>query len=342
MSLGSFDIVGRLVSSALLAAALGGCPAPPTATSTPQPSASTSPSAALTSRLGADIGAECREAVLSFQDWLRSIEDAGLPLAMSLLDEGASLVARQGDAITDPAPLVHLTTGELYLDGIPVAGSQKLHEELVALIELRRSMMPESPFIQSPKCHLAIGKDVDWVAVSDVAESMSKAGIEQVTFVFIDPERTVPAPPPSPIDAELERMQKSAPIRRAQIIAELVAYVYQDCPEALRVIASMGVNPIADFKQVILDALPEAIGICRCAPDLPSVKSLHWALFGNPRPSSGVTLSLAGTGRPAKESIVLGTGVPWSAAQENVAAVAADPARQPTALVPVGPPHSRR
>lgn len=266
---------------------LGGCPSPKPAPR-PAPAASSSASAAPTMELRADIGAECREKVLSLQDWLKSIEDAGLPLAMSLLDEGASLVARKGAAITDPAPLVHITVDSTFLDGVPVAGPEGLEKELTELIELRRSMMPESPFIQSPKSHLAIGSAVPWRRVAAAVAAMGKAGVEQVTFVFSDPDRTVPAPPPSPIDGELARMAKSAPVRRGQITAELVAFVYQDCPEGLRVIANMGVNPIADFKQVILDALPEAIGHCACAPDDASVKALHWALFGNPRPSSGV------------------------------------------------------
>jgi hypothetical protein len=276
--------------------------------------------------------------VLGLQQWLRSLEDAGMPLAMSLLDEGATLVERKGPAITEPGPLVHITQGKTYLDGIPVDGAANLQEELTKLIELRQRMMPESPFIKSPRCHLAIGGETPWEQIRLTVGAMSRAGIERVTFLFSDPGRTVPAPPASPIDEELSRMQKSAPIRRGQIIAELIAYVYQDCPQGLRVIANMGVNPIADFKQAILDALPEALGQCSCAPDDASVKSLHWALFGNPRPSSGLTVRIDGKDIPAVSTVAAPGEKLWTDTHALIAAASADETKQPLALALTGPP----
>jgi hypothetical protein len=276
--------------------------------------------------LRGDIGPVCREKVLSLEDWLKSIEDAGLPLSMSLVDEGENLMPFTGPAITEPAPLVHITKDRLYLDGLNIEDVGALERELTDLIELRRSMMPESPFIQSPTCHLAIDNDVRWEAVVATVAGMSRSGITAVTFVFRDPVKTVPAPPASPIDGELARMQKSAPMRRGQIIAEMVAYVYQDCPEGLRVIASMGVNPIADFKQVILDALPEAIGQCACAPDDASVKALHWALFGNPRPSTGITVAIAPLPEPLAAARVAPT--PSDASHNRTVRVIAHPGEE--------------
>ncbi len=59
--------------------------------------------------------------------------------------------------------------------------------ELTALIELRRSMMPESPFIKSPVFQLAIDGDVTWDrVVATVAESVA-SGIHRMTFLFHDP-----------------------------------------------------------------------------------------------------------------------------------------------------------
>ena len=211
---------------------------------------------------------------------------------MSLLDEGAKLVERQGKPLDDPAPLVHLTASQTFLDGAEI-GADNLERQLTDLIELRRSRVPESPFIQAPRIYLAVDRDVPWQRIVTIAESARRAGVARVTFVFADKERTVPAPPPSPIDHELDRLRHSTFQRGQQIVAELMAYVYQDCPDALRVIASMGVHTVPEFKQAILDDLPTAVGNCNCAPDDAAVKSLHWTIFGNPSPTSGITVELA-------------------------------------------------
>ncbi len=274
-------------------------------------------------------GNACRERVAGLEDWLASIEQAGLPLSLSLLDEGAKLVSRPGVAILEPAPLVHVTAKEVYLDGIALAMPGGLHRELTALIELRRSMMPESPFIKAPVCYLAIDGDVAWERVVMAIGEAIASDVHRITFLFHDPERRVPEPPASPIDQELERMRHATLLRRQQIAAELMAFVYQDCPEGLRVIASMGANPVADFKQVLLDQLPDAIGACRCAADDASVKSLHWAIFGNPRPTSGVTVDLARPQLPPVHTVDLPEDRLWREAHAEVVAVAAEQASQP-------------
>lgn len=284
-----------------------------------------------------DVGNACREQVAGLEEWLASIEHAGLPLALSLLDEGSKLVERSGPVVREAAPLVHLTSGAIYLDGVPVGpetvgeGAPKagdperdasddasLRAELTELIELRRSMMPESPFIQSPRCYLAVDRTVRWERVVAVVEQARLAGVERATLLFRDPTRSIPAPPPSPIDRELDRMKRGTQLRRQQITAELLAYVYQDCPQGLKVIASMGVNPVADFKQVILGDFPSAIGACSCAPDDASVKALHWAIFGNPRPTSGVTVRLASSASDDGSTFVvaLSPEQPWSEAHQ--------------------------
>lgn len=303
-------------------------PAPP-----PCPPATAHATTTATTAASEPASPFCRDEVASLEGWLRSIEAAGLPLAMSLLDEGASLVERPGSAITEPAPLVHVTTALTYLDGIPSDSAEQLSEELTALLRLRKEMMPESPFTKSPHCHLAVSASVPWQKVETTVAAIRRAGFERVTFLFSDSTRTVPAPPKSNIDAELARMKKSAPVRRGQIIAELMAYVYQDCQPGLRVIANMGVNPLADFKQAILEALPEAIGACDCAPDDASVKALHWALFGNPRPSSGVTITVAAEDERPLHVVRLAPDVPWSKAHVGLAEADGEESMQPVRLL---------
>ncbi|RLB61548.1 MAG: hypothetical protein DRI90_11115 [Deltaproteobacteria bacterium] len=276
-----------------------------------------------------DIGNACREQVASLQDWLKAIEAAGLPLAMSLLDEGAHLVKRKGPALDEPAPVVHVTSSSVLLDGVPVDMPSGLQTELAKLINLRRSMMPLSPFIQAPRSYVAINAEVPWSQVNNVAREAAGAGIVQLTLLFVDPERSVPGPPPSAIDADLARLAKASKARRQQIAAELMAYVYQDCQEALKVIAQMGVHEVADIKQVILDELPAAIGACACAADDASVKALHWTIFGNSKPTSGVTLQLAPPDSLPVTTLSLPAELPWNDAYVQVVALATEASKQP-------------
>jgi len=269
-------------------------------------------------------GNACREQVAGLEDWLAAVEEAGLALALSLLDEGARLVERSGPPVDEPAPLVHVTRERVFLDGVPTSIPAGLNRELTELIELRRTMMPESPFIKSPRSYVAVDRDVPWSRVVDVVGEAAAAGVVRVTLLFSDKARRVPLPPPSPIDRELDRMQRGTQLRRQQIAAELIAYVYQDCPEGLKVIASMGMHPVADFKQVILDDLPAAIGACGCAADDASVKSLHWAIFGNPRPTSGLTFELASPGQGPSVQLQHGPEVSWQQLYESVVAAVAD------------------
>jgi hypothetical protein len=295
-------------------AACGGEPPPVVAPPPPEPRASSSAVVASED----PVGNVCRQEVADLEDWLRAVEAAGLPLTLSLLDDGSKLVHHQGPKIVEPGPLVHITAKQTLLNGTVVGASEELEKSLLELINLRKRMMPRSPFIQSPRCYLAIDGDVAWSRVAGVAERAGKAGVARLTFVFAEPSRRVPSPPPSPIDTELARLAKSSQAKRQQMIVELMAYVYQDCPEALKVIAHMGVNEVADFKQVLLDGLPPALAVCRCAPDVTAVKALHWTLFGNPLPTSGLTVGLAGPGAPSAPAVELGPEVSWSQAHHEL------------------------
>jgi hypothetical protein len=324
----------------LVVGALAGCTRPtPPRPDPPAPVLTPVTAAAPTN----DGLAECREQVAGLEEWLRAVETAGLPLAMSLLDEGSGLVEHDGQAIDEPAPLVHLARGTSWLDGEPVdpdapaPAPEGLHARLTRLLELRRNMMPESPFIQSPRCYVAIDGDVGWARVAAAVAHAQAAGVERVTFVFRDSKRTVPSPPPSSIDEQLGKLGRASQPKRQQIIAELFAYVYQDCPEALKVIADMGANEVADVKQVILDELPGAIGSCACRPDGAAVKALHWALFGNPRPTSGITVRV-GDAAGAASAVELPGERSWSEAHGDVLAAANDTARQPLRLTVAPPP----
>ena len=236
--------------------------------------------------------AACHEQTVSFHDWLQLIESSGWPLASSLLDGGAHLVERTGAALDEPAPVIHLTAGEAALDGVRVADVAALGAQLASLLELRRRTMEPSPFIANPRVYLAIDANVPWERVAQAIERIGSTGIERITFVFADPSKSLGEPPASTIDADIAKLRSASPTKREQILAELLAYVYQGCPSALQLIAQFG-HEVAEMQQALVEQLPSALEGCRCAPDNASARALHWALFGNPRPGSGFTVTLA-------------------------------------------------
>jgi len=335
----------RLAALALaLALALGGCVSGRRAPA-PLPAASATPAAVVAPPRTDDeddVGNACREQVAGLEDWLRAVEAAGLPLAVSLLDDGANLAQSTGAAVDEPAPLVHMTANHTYLEGEALEAPDGLERGLGKLINLRHEMMPRSPFIAAPRCYLAVDATVPWSAVVSAAGQAAAGGVRRLTFLFADPSRTVPAPPPSSIDPDLKRLRTASQSRRQQIIAELMALVYQNCPEALGVIARMGASEVADFKQVIVDELPEAIGACACAPDEASIKALHWAIFGNPTPVAGATVRLTDPKQPAAAILQAPGDEPWARSAARVIAAAADEANQPVAFaaIEVEPPRS--
>ena len=331
--------LGRRTACALGAILLGACsPTPPA--QLPERGSSTATAsvaaAATTADDVQDVGNACREQVADFKEWLRAVEATGWPLAMSLLDEGARLVPLSGASVDDPAPILHLTADKAILEGVPIALGLELEQALTKLIALQRRAMERSPFIASPRCYVAVNADVPWSRVVSATQHAAAAGIVQASFVFTDPKRIAPKLGSSAIDADLRRMDKASAPKRQQILAELIAYVYQDCPDALRVIAQLS-HEVADMKQVILDELPDAIGACACSPDGPSVRALHWALFGNPHPAAGVTVFLAAD----KQNIAAAADTLWSESHRLLVQAATTAGAEKVRLQLADPPKTK-
>jgi hypothetical protein len=278
-----------------------------------------------------DVGNACREQVAELEGWLRAIDAAGLPLSLTLDDGGARLVVRHAAPVDDAAPIVHVTAGRFAIDGLSV-DLARLGRELAQLVQLRGAVLHGSPFVRSPLCHLAIDADVPWTTVVAVSRVAGDAGVGRLSFVFADPSRSPPPPLPSSIDAQIERLRDSNPARRQQAIAELFAFVYQDCPTALKVLGQLGAQAVGDLKPVVFDELPAAIEACGCAADAASVKKLHWALFGSGQPLSSVAVYLASPQVPAVTMLRAPAERAWVEAHAALAAVSGEDARQPVEL----------
>jgi hypothetical protein len=317
-----------------------GCPpapvSPPRPWTSRAPDAGVIPSAPATGSTTAartGISDECRERVGGFRAWLAAVESAGNPLSTSLLDQ-SRLVERSGPAIDEPGPVVQLTAAALYLDGVKLDDPRALGEQLEKLIELRKQVLEGSPFIGEPFCYLAIDAEVPWSEVTALVERAGAAGMRRVFFVFADPERRVEPPPPSPIDDDLVKMNEASLAKRQQLLVELLAYVYKDCPDALPVIAQLG-HEVADLKDAILSELPNAIEACDCATNDASMRALHWALFGNPRPVAGYGVRLATVDTPARTVVTKAPTAIWNEASGALASLADE--QQPVAVAVAAP-----
>lgn len=261
--------------------------------------------------------AACHERAVGLQSWLREVDDLGWPLSSSLLDGGVHLVARSGPSLDEPGPVVHLTSSEQALDGMRYPNLAFLGEHLAEAFEVRHRALESSPFIGNSQVYLAIDADVAWSRVVELAERVVAAGANRVAFVFFDSSRAVPSLAPSIIDRDLGQLSRASASKRGQIVAESLAFVYQQCPSALQLIGQFG-QDVPEVQQALVERLPAALENCQCAVDDASVRSLHWALFGDPRPASRVTVALVAASNRSARVLSAAASTPWQAAHELI------------------------
>jgi len=302
----------------LLGLGLVACEPPP-----PKAPPSPSPLRATVQVIDAEATAveACRQTAGELRSWLAEVDALGWPITASLDDDGRRLVARAGAALDDPAPVAHLTSSALFLDGFRAPDLGTLGERLGAWLELRRRTLESSPFLANPRLYLAVDADVPWSRVVAMIERASASGFERVAFVFLDPARSAPPLAASTIDADLAKLDEATPRRRQQLLAEELAFVHQDCTSTLQVVAQLG-HELPEVDEALAMQLPAALEACRCQADVTSIKSLHWALFGNPRPASMLILPLALPGASPQRTLCAAPNAPWSDAHELVASVA--------------------
>lgn len=296
---------------------MAGCTAPALPVALPAPMATSVPVSVRTVEPQARAAAACHERAGLVQGWLREVDELGWPLGSSLLDGGTRLVVRSGSALDEPAPVIHITASEQALDGVRTADLSSLGDRLADVFELRRRTIESSPFVANPRVYIALDADVAWARVAEVVERVVGAGAERAAFVFLDEGRAALPLPPSTIDLDLAKLAHASVSKRGQILAEALAFVYKDCQSALHLIAQFG-QDVPEVQQALVEQLPAALEACGCAVDDASVRALHWALFGNPRPGSSVTLSLARPSTPGARALKAGANVRWQDAHELI------------------------
>jgi hypothetical protein len=258
----------------------------------------------------ARAAAACHEVASEFGAWLDALGELGWPLAPALLDDGSRLPRVSGAPLDEPGPVVHLTSTAQALDGVRAPDLSTLGEHLAEALEARRRAIESSPFLASPRVYLAVDEDVAWWRLTDVISRAVVAGYERVSFVFVDPSRSAPTTPPSGIDDELAKLPIAGPVRRHQLFAEALAFVYKDCPSAVQLVAQFG-HDIPELQAALVEQLPAALEGCGCAVDPAAVRALHASLFGNTTPGSVVTVVVAPTGRGDARAVRAHADLAW-------------------------------
>jgi hypothetical protein len=294
--------------------------APPASTAPPSAPARPAPPLQVVDAEAVAVEA-CRQTANELRTWLAEVDALGWPISASLDDEGRRLVARVGPALDDPAPVVHLTSSALFLDGFRAPDVGALGERLGAWLELRRRTLESSPFLANPRLYLAVDADLPWSRVVATVERAASSGFERVAFVFVDPSRSPPPLAPSMSDADLAKLSDATPRRRQQLLAEELAFVHKDCPSTLQVVAQLG-HELPEVDEALIEQLPAALEACRCRSDMTLIKSSHWALFGNPHRGSMLVLPLAQPGTAPQRTLRAAAAALWSDTHELVTSTA--------------------
>lgn len=258
----------------------------------------------------ARASAACHEAALGVHEWLKGADELGWPLEPGLLDDGARLPRVSGAVLDEPAPLVHLRASDQAFDGLRTSDLSTLGERLADSLEARRRAIEPSPFLAAPRAYFAIDSDVPWARVIEAVTRAAAAGYERASFVFVDPGKSAAPTPPSRLDEELAKVNLAGPVRRQQILAEALAFVYKDCQSALELVAQFG-SEIPEVQDALVEELPSAIEACGCSVDVPSVQALHATLFANRRPGAVFTVNI-GTSRSSSVTLKARADAPWS------------------------------
>jgi hypothetical protein len=145
---------------------------------------------------------------------------------------------------------------------------------------------------------LAIAGDTPWQRVADALGAIEKAGFVHPSFVFVRTPKT-PPPPRSKISDDIDKiLVTSNAADKAAKLAQLLKGVIGDCRELAQAFGSVAGVEGGDRTAMLLGELAHVVRTADCKVDLPCLRSLMWAVSGNPHPHALLALVLDANASP--------------------------------------------
>jgi hypothetical protein len=265
---------------------------------------------------------ECIDDATKLRAWLRELVAEKVPtfdtggVNLVKIDEAGKPVAA--------APTIVITAKEIAFQGkllaaLPIKDKGKALREALAAVP------------KGPDTLLLVDAAAPWSAVSAVANAAVAADRAHITFLFAgNPPSKPAAPPPSPIDKELDELAKPAdPAKKAPKLADpkdpsfrsIPDKVFKDCP-VKDLFTQIGSAATAEDKdKLVSEGIAKAVADCACKVDVPSVQRLMWSWYGRDSGTSVVsaTVDFAKTGGTP---VTAKAPIPWSETSKVVLAAA--------------------
>jgi hypothetical protein len=156
--------------------------------------------------------------------------------------------------------------------------------------------------------YLVIDRAATWDRIVAAFEAAHDAGFTKQLFVFVGSKRQ-PAPPPSPIDAELDATYALEGEGRVERIARPFRRFAEQCPTMKK---GFRHDETRDRTTALIeDTTKDLIG-CNCNVDIPSLRAAMWRLIAAPVPLKIVEIEAVRPGTASPRVVIAPVPTRWS------------------------------
>lgn len=174
-------------------------------------------------------------------------------------------------------------------------------------------------FVWDHRVYVLIDRDVPWSTVTGIAAEAEAAGYTKWVALFSKPS-PVSAPPRSSVSDQLDKLiADDEDGNKATALAQLTSDVVKSCAPLKKAFSSVASDEGGDKASALIEAIGPAAIECNCDLDLPAVRSIFYAIAGNPHPLTMVVITLDKTVTP----IALPPTMPWRDAATKLSTTAA-------------------
>ena len=228
---------------------------------------------------GGSNPAACKRDADELQAFLRSVNSGSQPINVPL---DAKLVVRSDlPALTarSTAPSVYVAAGRIEVDGTVVPDPAALREHL---LEWRNRAEDKAKPDDPEPVHWFVEFDpaVPWSQVVAIVEAANNAGLHAPAFVFAVADTTKP-PPRTPVDDELDQLDKVLPADRATGLAKILEKEIAGCTALQRVFSSVGRDESVEKSTYVINGFGPALVECQCHANLLNLRSAMFRVIHN-------------------------------------------------------------
>jgi len=207
-------------------------------------------------------------------------------------------------------------------NGVDVQGKHVAVDELPHVLEdLANKMLQDITdgkvlrhFVWDHRVYVMIDRDAPWSTVTAVARAAEATGYSKWIAMFSKPS-PVAAPARSSVSDQLDKVLGDNTGSTATELARLTSEVAKSCKPLVKAFGAVGSEAYDNKSTALIEETGPALIECNCDLDMPALRSLYYAIVGNPHPLTVAVITLDKTATP----IALPPATPWHDAAMKLA-----------------------